>query len=118
MTASATGESISVIRFNCEAARTNIPQATRTKVLTNAGVNCPTGSARVAVRGLSASIEASASRLKAIAAERAETMATIIHAKARQAGIPPAASIAPQSANGSAKIECSHLIISRVIFRF
>src|SRR6476620_1650298 len=28
--------------------------------------------------------------------------------------MPPAASIAPQSANGSAKIECSHLIISSV----
>ena len=29
-----------------------------------------------------------------------------------------AASIAPQRANGSAKIECSHLIISSVIFKF
>src|SRR5580698_3248056 len=118
MTASATGESIKVSRFNWEAASTKIPQATSTNVLTNAGVNCPTGKARVAVRGLAASIEASASRLKAIAADRAETIATTIQASCRQAGNPPAASMAPQSANGSAKIECSHLIISSVTLRF
>ena len=53
-----------------------------------------------------------------MAAERAETMATTIHASCRHAGRPPAASMAPQSAKGSAKIECSHLIISSVIFRF
>ena len=105
-------------RFNWEAARTKIPDATSTNVLTNAGVNCPTGRARVAVRGLAASIEASARRLNAMAAERAETMATTIHPSCRHAGKPPAASMAPQSANGSAKIECSHLIISSVIFRF
>jgi hypothetical protein len=70
------------------------------------------------VRGLAASIEVSASRLNAIAAERAETMATTIQAIGRHAGKPPAASMAPQNANGSAKIECSHLIISSVIFRF
>jgi len=56
--------------------------------------------------------------LKAIAAERAETMATTIQTSGRQDGTPPAANIAPQSAKGSAKIECSHLIISRVILRF
>src|ERR1019366_5350593 len=118
ITASATGESISVRRFNWEAARTKIPHETRTNALTNDSVNCPTGRARVAVRGLAASIEASARRLKAIAAERAETIATTIHPSCRHAGRPPAASMAPQSANGSAKIECSHLIISSVIFRF
>jgi hypothetical protein len=52
-----------------------------------------------------------------MAAERAETMATMIHADCRQAGKPPAAKMAPQKANGSAKTECSHLIISNVIFR-
>src|SRR5208337_1272648 len=118
ITASATGDNISVKRLNWEAARTKNPHATRTNVLTNAGVNCPTGKARVAVRGLAASIEASARRSKAIAADRAETMATTIQASCRHAGNPPAASIAPQSANGSAKIECSHLIISSVTLRF
>src|SRR5208283_1298959 len=106
------------MRFNWEAARIKIPHETRTNALTNDGVSTPAGRARVAVRGLVASIEASARRLKAIAAERAETMATTIHQSCRHAGKPPAASIAPQSANGSAKIECSHLIISSVIFRF
>src|ERR1700691_4639603 len=118
ITAKATGESISVNRFNWEAARTKIPHAIRTNVLTNDGVNRPIGNARVAVRGLAASIEASARRLKAIAAERAETMATMIQASCRHSGKPPAASMAPQSAKGSAKMECSHLIISSVIFRF
>src|SRR5208282_5607845 len=118
ITASATGDSISAKRFNCDAARMKIAHEARTNVLTNTGVNCPTGNARVAVRGLAPSIAASARRLKAMAAERAETMATTIHASCRHAGRPPAASMAPQSANGSAKMECSHLIISSVIFRF
>ena len=69
------------------------------------------------VRGFSASIDASASRLNAIAAERAATMATIIQASERPLGTPLAASIAPHSAKGSAKIECSHLIISSVTRR-
>ncbi len=53
-----------------------------------------------------------------MAADRAETMATTIQASCPHAGMPAAASMAPQSANGSAKMECSHLIISSVIFRF
>ena len=57
------------------------------------------------------------SRLNAIAAERAETIATTIHSRVRPAGIPFAASMAPQRANVQAKTECSHLIISRVIRR-
>jgi hypothetical protein len=52
--------------------------------------------------------------LKAIAAERAETMQTIIQPKTRSDGHAPAARTAPVKANGSAKIECSHLIISSV----
>src|SRR5579864_7414078 len=47
-----------------------------------------------------------------MAAERALTIATMIHESCHDVGHPPAASIAPQSANGNAKIECSHLIIS------
>ena len=51
-----------------------------TKTATNAGVNCPAGNARVRVRGLAPSIDASASRLNAMAAERADTIATAIQA--------------------------------------
>src|SRR6185436_19100369 len=89
-----------------------------TNVATNPGDKLPAGSARVLVRGLAASMEESARRLNAMAADRAATMATTIQTNWRAAGMPPAASIAPQSANGSAKIECSHLIISRVSCRF
>ena len=71
--------------------------------------------ARFFVRGLVASRSASAQRLKAIAAERAATIATRIHASVRQPGSPFAASSMAVSANGSAKIECSHLIISSVV---
>ena len=55
--------------------------------------------------------------LLAIAAERAPTMATTIQMSCRAVGNPPAANIAPHNANGSAKMECSHLIISRVTRR-
>src|SRR6185437_11892398 len=72
------------------------------------------GIARAAVRGFTASISASTRRLKAIAAVRAPTMQTMIQPSTRGGGHPPAASTAPVRANGSAKIECSHLIISRV----
>ncbi len=76
--------------------------------------------ARVRVRGLAASSSASAQRLKAIAAERAATIATRIQATfVHNAGHPPgrpwAASNTAVSAKGSAKIECSHLIISSVV---
>ena len=59
-------------------------------------------------------MEASASRLNAMAAERAATMATMIHSSCCAPGNPFAASMAPHKAKGSAKTECSHLIISRV----
>ena len=71
--------------------------------------------ARLRVRGLAASSSASAQRLKAIAEERAATMATRIHATVRAAGNPLAANSTAVSAKGSAKIECSHLIISSVV---
>src|SRR5579875_772171 len=74
----------------------------------------PAGSARAAVRGLAASISASARRLNAMAAERALTMQTTIQPRTRAGGQPPAARTAPVRAKGSAKIECSHLIISKV----
>src|SRR6185437_1471207 len=73
--------------------------------------------ARVAARGFTRSISASAQRLKAIAADRAATMQTTIQNNTRHGGRPPAASIAPVSANGSANMECSHLIISSVVPR-
>ena len=110
----ATGGRRNASRFNWDAASTNTAQATTTNVATKAGLNWPAGSALVCVRGLAASIEASASRLNAIAAERAATIATTIHASWRQFGTPRAANIAPHNANGSANTECSHLIISRV----
>jgi hypothetical protein len=56
-----------------------IAQEMTTKEMTKAGVREPAGRARVWVRGLAASIPASATRLNAMAAERAETMAMMIH---------------------------------------
>jgi len=53
--------------------------------------------------------------LKAIAADRAATMQTTIHPNTRSGGHAPAASTAAVNAKGSAKIECSHLIISSVV---
>jgi hypothetical protein len=90
-------------------------QEMTTKVVTNVGERCPAGSARARVRGFAASIVASASRLNAIAAERAASIAITIQRSACLVGSPDAASIAPHSANGRAKMECSHLIISSVI---
>jgi hypothetical protein len=52
--------------------------------------------------------------LNAIAADRALTMHNTISPSTRSVGHPFAASTAPVNANGSAKIECSHLIISSV----
>jgi hypothetical protein len=71
----------------------------------------PRGSSRPAVRGLSASCGASASRLNPIAALRAATIASTIHPKrpATVAGDQSPrrcnARSAPVSANGSAKTE-------------
>src|SRR5215470_15253874 len=75
----------------------------------------PAGIARVAVRGFAASICASARRLKAMAADRADTMHNTIQPSCAAWGKPPAASMAPHRAKGSANTECSHLIISRVL---
>ena len=72
-------------RLSWEAAKTNSAHDTSTNVITKPGVSVPAGRARVWVRGLAASIDASARRLKAIAADRAVTMAMMIHANATSA---------------------------------
>jgi len=54
-------------------------QETTIKVVTKAAERWPAGSARVLVRGLAASMAASARRLNAMAAERAASMANTIH---------------------------------------
>ena len=72
------------------------------------------------MRGLRPSISASRMRLKAIAAERAPTIARTIHSqlfcrkRSPASGFSRKASSAPVSANGSANTECSNLIISSV----
>src|SRR6185312_271608 len=90
-------------------------QATTTKIVANFCESVPAGMARIAVRGLAASILASAIRLNAIAAERAEIIHRMIQPSLAAVGMPPAASMAAQRANGRAKMECSHLIISSVV---
>src|ERR1700754_2598620 len=84
------------------------------KAQTNSTDNRPAGIARVAVRGLRASIFRSAMRLKAIAVDLAPTIATIIHKNCLSVGNPLAAKTAPKNANGKAKSVCSIFIISRV----
>src|SRR5215213_8510084 len=66
----------------------------------------PRGISRWAVRGFRASHQASTRRLKPIAALRAATIATTIHATAcHVTGVTRAARSAPVDANGSAKTE-------------
>src|SRR5215510_15047407 len=115
--ASATGERYRVRRFNWAAASTKTAQHTTTNSVTNLSERIPAGIARVAVRGLAASICASARRLNAMAADRADTIHNTIQPSWAGRCRPPAASMAPQRAKGSAKTECSHLIISRVLAR-
>ena len=76
------------------------------KTRASPGDTMPRGISRMAVRGLPASNRASTNRLKAIAALRAATIATMIHATCCQpTGWCRAASSAPVNANGSAKTE-------------
>src|SRR5579871_733461 len=117
MMAKATGDKKKVSWFNRAAASTKTAHDVATKRETKPVLSNPAGNARVRVRGLAASMEASARRLKAIAAERAATIATIIQINVRPLGQPFAANMAALKAKGSTKIECSHLIISRVIRR-
>ena len=77
-----------------------------TKTAASLRVIAPRGISRIDVRGLSASWRASASRLNPIAALRALTMQTTIHATCDQEnGWSRHASSAPVSANGSANTE-------------
>ena len=57
-------------------------------------------------------------RLNVIAAERAPTIATVIHRICHHVGKPFAARIAPRKANGNAKSVCSNLIIANVVLSF
>ena len=82
-------------------------------------VSWPDGKWRDAVRGFFASISASRTRLNAIATDRAATMDTTIQPSLnispwRSKSDARHASKAPVSAKGSAKTECSNLIMSSV----
>src|SRR6266567_6050765 len=57
-------------------------------------------------------------RLKAMAVERAPTIATVIQTSCNADGTPPAANTAPRKANGNANSVCSILIISSVVRMF
>src|SRR5262245_45869605 len=57
-------------------------------------------------------------RLKAMAVERAPTIATVIQRTCHAVGKPPAARMAPRKANGKAKRVCSILIILSVVRMF
>ncbi len=80
-----------------------------TKIAASLRDMAPRGSSRPAVRGLSASQRASASRLNPIAALRAATIATTIQSRRQpiafsdHSPVRLSASSAPVSANGSAK---------------
>ena len=81
--ASATGDSTRHSVLSRDAANTNTADDTITKTAASGVVIAPRGSSRIAVRGLSASNRASTRRLKPIAALRALTMHTTIHADLR-----------------------------------
>jgi hypothetical protein len=109
--ASATGESTKQMVPSFQVAATNATDATVMNSRASPRVMSPRGNSRPAVLGLSASCDASTSRLNAMAALRAATIATTIHTSLRAAGAnvqsPPSCSArsAPVSANGSAKTE-------------
>jgi len=112
---SATGDRSKARGFSLCAANIRIAEVTTTNHATNDLLSLPAGSARIFVRGLVASMVASAKRLKAMAAERAATSATMIQMEVRRLGMPRAAKTAPVRPKGSVRTECSHLIISRVV---
>src|SRR6266576_6202631 len=116
--ASATGDNNSVKRLSMAAARKKIAALNNVKPQTNATDRTPAGIARIFVRGLRASYSRSAMRLKAIAVDRAPTIATTIQTICHSDGIPRAASTAPRKANGNANSVCSILIISSVVRMF
>ena len=103
---SATGASTRHSVESRDAANTNTADITITKAVASGFESRPLGSSRIAVRGLSASIFASTRRLKPIAALRALTIHTTIHATCiHENGCSRQASNAPVSANGSANTE-------------
>src|SRR5271154_139105 len=113
--ARAAGASSRESRFKRQAAKKSTAEDTNVKNQANPAESSPAGRARLAVRGLRRSYSRSAMRFMVMAAERAPTMATMIHRICRHVGsVPPAraARSAPTSAKGSAKTECSNLIIS------
>src|SRR2546423_12355908 len=116
--AKATGARKSVRRFSIAAATKKIAALTIVNPHTNPTDSAPLGIARTFVRGLRASYSRSAMRLKAIAVERAPTIAIVIHTSCHDVGIPRAASSAPRNAKGSANSVCSILIISSVMRMF
>jgi hypothetical protein len=120
--ASATGDSARQTGPSFHAASTNAIDETITKARASARVITPRGSSRIAVRGLSASCEASASRLNPIAALRAATMAATIHPRRWSRDVPVhspgrcSAINAPVRANGSANTEWLNLTNEAYIF--
>src|SRR5262249_34810941 len=89
-----------------QAAKTNTAEATPQNRVASRELMTPRGSSRPEVLGLRASNRASTSRLKPMAADRAETIATTIQKTADQViGACRPASSAPAKAKGSAKTE-------------
>jgi hypothetical protein len=104
--ASATGASAKHSGDKRDAANRNTSETIATKMAASGLESRPRGSSRIAVRGFSASIPASTSRLKPIAALRALTIQTTIQPTCDQEkGCTRHASSAPVSAKGSAKTE-------------
>ena len=107
--ASATGDSQPHSGLSAKATATKPAAHTTTKAATTPGVMAPAGRWRAAVRGLAASKRRSTRRLKPMAVLRASTMAATIQTHVIAGGgtgASRAASSAPASANGSAKIVC------------
>src|SRR5688572_13802633 len=77
---SATGGNMPHKGVTWVAANMNISDETTTNTVASRRPRAPVGISRIAVRGLSASMRASTIRLNPMAALRADTMATIIHA--------------------------------------
>ncbi len=95
------------------AAKTNTAAESAQKTDASSAETRPAGMSRAFVRGFTASIPRSATRLKAIAAERAPTIATRIQKSVGRGGTPRAARTAESSANGSAKIVCANVTRER-----
>src|ERR1043165_2513310 len=100
MLKSATGARIRVKRLSIVAAMKKSAAEIIVNAQTKLTESAPAGIARLRVRGLRASISRSAMRLKAIAQERAPTIASVIQRNCRSVGSPLAAKTAPRKAKG------------------